>query len=334
MTFTIKQSSISELEAYRTDPIQKLNWSSPFVLPAWMQVWWESFGAGYEMFIRTVKEDKAVIGKTGDTIIGVAPLMRKDNTACFIGSTDVVDYQDFVVIPGKEKDFFNTLLDDLKKNGIDTLDLKHVRPDSLVLNGLTAIAEDKKYSIEKIQEDVSFEMDLPSVFEAYLESLNTKQRHEVKRKLRRLTEEGNIEYHFVDKEPELSKALETFFKMFVDSRQDKAAFLTDKMKQYFRDIVKAMADNGLLRLGVLELDKKPVAEILCFEYNNCLYLYNSGYDPQYVGLSAGVLSKVLAIKDSIDKGIKKFDFLKGAEPYKAHIGGKEIPLFHCRIGIK
>jgi CelD/BcsL family acetyltransferase involved in cellulose biosynthesis len=278
------------------------------------------------MFIRMVKDNNSVIG--------IAPLMRKDNTVSFIGSVDVCDYQDFIVEPGKENDFFDALLSDLQQNGVDTLDLKHVRPDSLVLNELSVIAGENKYSLEKIQEDVSFEMELPSAFDAYLDSLNTKQRHEVRRKLRRLTGEGNIVYHFVNQEPELSRALETFFKMFVESREDKAAFLTDKMKLYFRAVVKAMAANGLLRLGVLELDQKPIAEIMCFEYNKCLYLYNSGYDPQYVGLSAGVLSKVLAIKDCIDRGINKFDFLKGAEPYKAHIGGKEIPLFHCRIGIK
>jgi len=326
MTFTTEQSTLAELEVLLKDSHQNLNWFSPFILPAWMQVWWESFGAGYEMFIRTIKEDKK--------IIGIAPLMKKQKTACFIGSTDVCDYQDFIVKQGKEKDFFTILLDDLRNNDIDILDLKHVRPDSLVMKNLNVIAEEKGLKLTTNQEDVSYEMDLPSSFEEYLESLNNKQRHEVKRKLRRLTEEGSIEYHFEDKEPGLHRAMETFFRMFVDSRQDKAAFLTDKMKQYFRAIAKAMSDNGLLRLGVLELDKKPVAEILCFEYSNCLYLYNSGYDPQYVGLSAGVLSKVLAIKDSIEKGIKKFDFLKGSETYKAHIGGKEVPLFHCLIGIK
>jgi CelD/BcsL family acetyltransferase involved in cellulose biosynthesis len=202
------------------------------------------------------------------------------------------------------------------------------------LSSLAGFAEEKGHTVEKMREDISFEMDLPSTFDAYLESLTTKQRHEVRRKLRRLTEEGNITYRFIDKEPELSAALEMFFRMFVESRQDKAAFLTENMKAYFKALVSAMAQKGLLRLGVLELDNKPVAEIMCFEYNSCIYLYNSGYDPQYVGLSAGLLSKVLAIKDSIDKDIKKFDFLKGPEPYKAHLGGKEVPLFRCLIGIK
>jgi CelD/BcsL family acetyltransferase involved in cellulose biosynthesis len=326
MNNSVVPCTLGELEALRKDPRQKLVWPFPFILPAWMQVWWDAFGTGYEIFIRIVKEN--------DTLIGIAPLMKKDNIACFIGSVDVCDYQDFIVAPGKENAFFNTLLEDLKKQGIKNLDLAHVRPDSLVLNSLKATSEAKGLSVTAAKEDVSFEMPLPDTFDAYLDSLNTKQRHEVRRKLRKITEEGNIEYRFIGSGPELSSALETFFCMFVESREDKAAFLTDKMKLYFRAIVQAMSDTGILRLGVLELDKKPVAEILCFEYDHCLYLYNSGYDPQYVGLSAGVLSKVLAIKYCIDKGIKKFDFLKGAEPYKAHIGGREIYLFRCRIEIQ
>jgi CelD/BcsL family acetyltransferase involved in cellulose biosynthesis len=325
MTHTVKQCSLAELENYREDSRNKLNWSSPFILPAWMQVWWNSFGNDNEIFIRTVYKD--------DEIIGIAPLMRKGDTASFIGSVDVCDYQDFIIVPGKETEFFKILLEDVKKNGIKLLDLKHIRPDSIV-NNLALIAQEKQFVVTSTREDVSFEMDLPNTFDAYLASLNTKQRHEVNRKLRRLTEEGNIEYRFVNQGPELSNTLNEFFRMFVESREDKAAFLTEDMKLYFRNIVDAMSRKGLLRLGILELDKKPVAEILCFEYRDCLYLYNSGYDPQYIGLSVGVLSKVLAIKDCIEKGIKKFDFLKGAELYKAHIGGKEVTLFHCRVGIK
>ena len=326
MNYTISKINLAELDTLHTGSPDLLSWSSVFVLPVWLKVWWNLFGSGHEMFICNVQLD----GKT----IGIAPLMKKGDAVSFLGGTDVCDYQDFIIEPGKEKDFFSALLDDLKKQGVLFLNLAHLRPDSTVLTSLVPLTAEKGYTVETVKEDVSYEMDLPVTFEAYLESLTTKQRHEVRRKLRRFTEEGDIKYRFISQEPELSAALETFFRMFVESRQDKAAFLTDKMKAYFKTLVTALANAGLLRLGVLELDGKPVAEIICFEYRSCMYLYNSGYDPQYIGLSAGLLSKVLAIKDSIDKGIKKFDFLKGPEPYKAHLGGKEVPLSRCRIDIK
>jgi CelD/BcsL family acetyltransferase involved in cellulose biosynthesis len=70
---------------------------------------------------------------------------------------------------------------------------------------------------------------------------------------------------------------------------------------------------------------------MCFDYNATLHLYNSGYDPRYSALSVGLLCKVLSIKDGIESGIKKYDFLKGAEIYKYRLGGQEIPLVDCRI---
>jgi CelD/BcsL family acetyltransferase involved in cellulose biosynthesis len=243
MNYSISQNSLADLDAIRSDSQTKLYWPSVFVLPVWLKVWWGIFGSGRESFIQVVRED----GK----IIGVAPLMKTDSAVSFLGATDVCDYQDFVTMPGKEKEFFAALLDGLKKQGVKTLNLAHVRPDSAVLNFLAPLAQEKGFAVETTREDISFEMELPANFDAYLESLTTKQRHEVRRKLRRLTEEGTIAYRFVDKEPELSAVLETFFKMFVESRQDKAVFLTDTMRTYFRALTAALAGAGLLRLGVL-----------------------------------------------------------------------------------
>jgi len=129
-------------------------------------------------------------------------------------------------------------------------------------------------------------------------------------------------------------AMDIFLKMFTESRQDKATFLTAQMESFLRSLANSMTEAGLLRLGILELDMLPTAMIMCFDYNDCLYLYNSGYDPQYNTLSAGLLCKVLCIKESIQEGKKRVDFLKGSETYKYHLGGREVPLYRCQITIK
>jgi CelD/BcsL family acetyltransferase involved in cellulose biosynthesis len=325
MNYSVIDTNLEDLKSYRADSRQKLNWSSVFVLPEWMQAWWQVFGADTVMRIRTVWK--------GDTIIGIAPLMVKNGTALLIGDTDVCDYLDFIVTPGQEKEFFEIMLDDMKQSGIRQLDLKHVRPDSTVLTSLAPLAQSRGFVVETVKENVSFEMDLPPAFNEYLDALSTKQRHEVRRKLRRLNEEGSIKYRFISDGVAVDANMDTFFRMFVESRQDKADFMTEKMASFFRLMANAMTRVGLMKLGMLELDGKPLAEIICFDYQKCIYLYNSGYDPNYVSLSAGLLSKVLAIKDSIEKGKKKFDFLKGEEMYKHHLGGKEVPLFRCQITI-
>jgi CelD/BcsL family acetyltransferase involved in cellulose biosynthesis len=105
------------------------------------------------------------------------------------------------------------------------------------------------------------------------------------------------------------------------------------MKSFFVLVAEAMAESGLLKWGLLRVDKNPVSAIMCFDYKDCIYLYNSGYDPAYMTLSAGLICKLLAIKNSIEMKKKRFDFLKGAENYKYHLGGKEVPLYRCQIMI-
>jgi CelD/BcsL family acetyltransferase involved in cellulose biosynthesis len=326
MSYVISQDNLGSLSARWKDTKQSLNWPSVFVLPDWMSVWTEVFGDGAELFIRTVRQ--------GENVIGIAPLMLREGTALFIGDTSVCDYQDFITAPGRERDFCGALLDDLERNNVRELDLGHVRPDAAVLTALAPLAGGRGCKVTSSQEAVSFEMALPGSFDDYLEGLSTKQRHEVRRKLRRMSESGDIEYRTITDSAAVPEAMDTFFRMFVESRQDKAEFLTERMRSFFRRLADVMEQLGMLKLGVLSLDTRPVAQIICFDYNNNVYLYNSGYNPDYTALSAGLLSKVLAIKDSIDRGKSRFDFLKGAEVYKGHLGGREVPLYRCRIFIK
>ncbi len=130
-----------------------------------------------------------------------------------------------------------------------------------------------------------------------------------------------------------SPDVDVFLRLFRDSRQDKAAFLTPSMESFFRSLASTMAEMKWLRLSILEIDASPVAATLSFDYKNSVSLYNSGYDPQYSWLSVGVLSKALCIKDSIERGRKTFDFLKGDEEYKYHLGGHEVPLYRCSISL-
>jgi CelD/BcsL family acetyltransferase involved in cellulose biosynthesis len=326
MDDTVTEESLANLSSYWSDSRYNLNWAPVFVSPHWLQVWWQVFGSGAKLFLRVVRQS--------GSIIGIAPLLVRDKTASFLGSADVCDYLDFIVAPGKENDFFNSLLDDLKEKNINQLDLEPVRHDSTVLTQLADIARNRGYEVACTSEDISLEMELPPTFDEYLNMLTAKQRHEVRRKLRRLSEAGKLDYHFVEDRATVPDAMDTFIKMFTESRQDKAAFLTGQMEAFFRLLANTMAEAGLLRLGVLELDTLPTAAIMCFDYHDCVYLYNSGYDPEYNSLSVGLISKVLAIKDSIERGKKRFDFLKGAESYKYHLGGREVPLYRCQITIK
>jgi CelD/BcsL family acetyltransferase involved in cellulose biosynthesis len=292
-----------------------------FSSPEWSKVWWQQFGSGSKLYLGAVRQ--------GGETIGIAPLLVNGDVASFIGSSDVCDYLDFVVAPGSEEGFFRELLDNLKAEGILRLALAPLRPDSTVRTSLINKASKYKWQVSCSPEDVTVELNLPSSWEEYLQLLSGKQRHELNRKLRRLNEEGDLNHRAGTDANENDIAI--FLHLFRDSRQDKSAFLTPQMESFFRSIARAMAEQKMLRLNILELDKKPVAATMCFDYGDTVYLYNSGYEPDYGWLSVGVISKALCIKDSIERHKKRFDFLKGAEAYKYHLGGQELPLYKCSL---
>jgi CelD/BcsL family acetyltransferase involved in cellulose biosynthesis len=255
--------------------------------------------------------------------------MIRDHSAFFIGSVDVCDYLDFIVEPGEEENFFNILLKDLITAGVTILDLAHVRPDSTVITSLMKIAQHQGLQTSTNKEDVSLDLALPVNWEEYLQLLTSKQRHELKRKFRRLAEMGTI--NFRSSTDANSRDIDIFIKLFRDSRGDKAAFLTPPMDLFFRSLFSTMAQIKLLRLNVLELNTKPIAATICLDYKDIVYLYNSGYAPEFNWLSVGLISKAMCIQNSIQRGKKRFDFLKGAEEYKYHLGGQELPLYRCLV---
>ncbi len=325
MDCTVTKESFDSLASIWNEPDNGLDWNSVFVLPVWMRTWWQVFDDGADLLLRAVRR--------GEKVIGIAPLKVKDGTASFVGDADVCDYLDFIVAPGEETEFSSTLLDDLGSNGIKRLELESLRPDSAALTSLAEIAVNRNCEVTIKREDVSLDVELPATWEEYLQVLNSKQRHEVRRKLRRLQEAGKINYRTLEKSEDIRDVMDTFFKMFTESREDKAEFLTEQMESFFRLMTGKLSEAGLLKLGILELDSLPAAMIICFDYKNGVYLYNSGYDPQYTSLSAGLLSKALCIKESIEAKKERFDFLRGDEVYKYRLGGNEIPIYNCRIEI-
>jgi CelD/BcsL family acetyltransferase involved in cellulose biosynthesis len=211
------------------------------------------------------------------------------------------------------------------------LDLNTVRADSKILEGFSRVAENLDCEIFCDEEDVTYELDLPESWDEFLGVLTGKQRHEVRRKLRRLNEAAEVNYRVVAGFHEVMDEMETFLALFGLSRSDKAAFMTDQMATYFRSLAKTMARENLLKLYFLDLDGAPAAAVMCFDYDSTVYLYNNGYDGKFSSLSVGLLSKVLTIKESIRTGRKKYDFLKGTEEYKHRLGGKPVTLYRCQV---
>ena len=324
--YTVTEESPDSLSALWRDPGTGLRWECLFVIPVWLEAWWSVFGTGWTRHICSVRR--------GEDLLGIAPLMLRDQTAYLIGDSDVCDCLDFIVVPGRESEFFRTLLRHLQHQGITRMHLHAQRPGSAVERHLLPSLECEGCPFSWEREDVTFEMDLPATWEEFLGQLSGKQRHEVKRKMRRVNETGCVRVRKAHEERDIEDGLGTFFQLFRLSREDKAAFLTSEREGFFREMAAALSQARLLRLYVCEVGGRPAAAVMCFDYGATRYLYNNGYDPRFRSLSVGIVSKLLTIKDGIDEGQMRYDFLRGNESYKRHLGGKLVSLHGLSVELR
>lgn len=279
-----------------------------FSTPLWGEIYWRHLRRG-NLHLLSMRQSEQVVG--------IAPVIIKDGRVTLLGDKDVCDYLDLIALPGYEKMILESLLNFTNEKKL-ILDLYPLLKGTALAGLLEAMAMHEETWIQGELLDLSYNMEVPSSWEEYLSSLPRKHRHELRRKITRLTREGPI--GFCSLQPAIEN-IEDFFQLF-RQRRDKALFLSAEREAFFRDIIGELGNRGWLKLYFLELKGNKVASTLCFDYGDTLSLYNSGFDPAYAYLSVGLIAKAWTIQEAIRLGRKSFDFLRGTEDYKEHLGGK------------
>jgi CelD/BcsL family acetyltransferase involved in cellulose biosynthesis len=294
-----------------------------FLTPTWLRIWWEEFGEGRPLLLLAAHRSQE--------IIGIAPLMENDGQLSLAGDPNVCDYLDFVLAQGAEEEALSALLDALGQRPWQEVALWGLPEGSPTLELLPRLASAAGYQVHLEREAVAPQMALPASWEEYLESLPGKDRHELLRKLRRLSRVGDHRMERLQQPDEVAAALDEFIHLHRISRPEKAHFMTERMDRFFRRLVMALAEEGAAQLWFLRLAGERVAGLLCFTAPGTLQLYNSGYDPAYGQLAVGLLSKALLIEEAIREGYRRFDFLRGAEPYKYDLGARDRSIYRCLL---
>ena len=319
----IAVTSVESLAQIQKPDNFQLRWDCLFTRPEWMDAWLSCCKGDDKVRIALIHQK--------EKLLGVAPLMMNGHTAELIGSRDLCDYLDFAVDQERPIEFYTALLSHLTEKGIRRIELGPIREDSNTLSILPGVAEQLDWQVKSENDEVSYEMNLPKSWEAYLSELKSKQRHEVRRKLRRLSEKADFNLRSVETPNQLEKDFDSFLDLFRQSRVDKNEFLTEDRLAFFRRLTANMAAAGMLRLYFLDIETKPAACALCFESDDTLYLYNSGYDRKFASWSVGQVCTFLTIKAGIDRGMKCYNFLKGDEVYKKRLGGRRVQLVRLML---
>ena len=296
----------------------------------WHSTWWKAYEPGKLLVLVCRQQGK---------LVGIAPLFITESDsgrlARIIGCVDVTDYLDFIIDGEKMIEVLKAFADQLaaERGDFDILDLCNVPQDSPTRTILPDLLTDRGFATVVERQEVCPVIDLPDDWGGYLLLLDKKQRHEVRRKLRRIHATPNaIDWYIVNGRHNLEDEIEHFVRLMAASDPEKAQFLQDEGNmEFFKTIVPLLHQRGWLQLNFLTVGDERVAAYMNFVYGNRVMVYNSGLNYQDYGqLSPGIVLLAYNIQHAIQNGYKFYDFLRGDESYKYRMGGRDTAVMNIR----
>jgi CelD/BcsL family acetyltransferase involved in cellulose biosynthesis len=334
-----RYDTFEELANYKQDWHALLSQSTshvPFLTYEYLKNWWETRGGG-----EWPQDSQLVLAAAfqEDALVGIAPLFHSNNilgkpALMFVGAIEVSDFLDFIVKPEDLKTFTKGLIDFLMNSDLprwEVLDLYNLLEESPTLSVLKSEAETRGWEHQEVHLQPSPYIPLPGNFETYLTQIDKKQRHEIRRKLRNvdqsLAEPG---LYFTEVEGRLEADVQVFIDMMAQD-PNKRDFLTDAMRQHIHNTAHIAFEQGWLQLAFFTLDGEKAAANLSFNFNDRLWLYNSGWEWEYRDYSPGWVLLAYLIEWAAENGIREFDFMRGDEPYKYKFGGVDRHVYRVTI---
>jgi CelD/BcsL family acetyltransferase involved in cellulose biosynthesis len=242
------------------------------------------------------------------------------------GGSDVSDYLDLLARRGHETESWSALLESRAAERA-TWELQAVPAASPTVTTLPSLAAAVGLMATATVEERCPVLALPPTWDAFLASLPKKHRHELTRKLRRFEREvpdGRVVWETTP--AGIDRRLEDFLALHRASREGKAKFMDARMERFFRRAIGALAATGGARLVLLERPDGPMASFVTLEWDATVGLYNSGFAPAHAALSPGLVLLAHVVRDAIERGRRRFDFLRGEERYKYEFGPTPEPV--------
>ena len=298
---------------------------SPFLSWTWQCEWSRTFAEDRRLEVRCVEDG-------GGSLVALLPLYESSSGSLeILGGADVSDYLDLIAVQGREEEAWMALLQSRAAERVEWA-LHAVPEASPTVIALPTLAAACGLGVLATVEERCPVLALPPSWEAYLARLSGKHRHELQRKMRRLQRDApDAHASSVSAPADIEARIGDFLTLHRSSRVGKARFMDERMERFFRRALGAFAERGAARLWFLDTATGPIAAFVTIEWDGTVGLYNSGFAPERAALSPGVVLLAQVIRDAIERGKEKFDFLRGEERYKYEFEPVPEAVYQVRI---
>jgi CelD/BcsL family acetyltransferase involved in cellulose biosynthesis len=353
-----ERRSLADIPRETWDALASRNpWATPFSAWAFQRAWWDAYSANaHEETLVVVATD----GMGGADPVAIVPLMHRHEVeesdalthttlrhgaeveltpvpptakAVFFGASYHADYATILAAPSDMPAVGAAVaayLASPREKQWDVVDLRRLRcgdpagEELAAAMGALEMAEGWTLNVER--EDVCPVVTLPGGIDmdGYLATLGKKERHEIRRKVRRAQAVGEIR---LDDSPDPLADLDVFIDLHQQRWGDEGLFPPTpggaQSRVLFRRMFELFGADDPLRLAFLSVGGRRIAAGVHFETADGYLYYNAGVDPGARELSPGVLMVYAYVARALASGKSRLDFLRGDEPYKYQWGARD-----------
>jgi CelD/BcsL family acetyltransferase involved in cellulose biosynthesis len=287
----------------------------PMLRHEWLRAWIENFAPGATL--------RTFLARAGKEICAAVPLIEvqeRSADTCFLPMTtwqtpsNDHSQRGGVLLGRRGEEGLKLIWETLVATpGWDRLRLREL-PEGAPEWQLRKWAEEAGYPCGLWVSLRSPYLPLPKSYEAVEKALDGKFRQNLRRRKRRLAEQGEVKYALVDAKD--AKALDTALADLYEieasgwkGKDGTAIAQRPELVGFYTQLARDAAKRGALALGMLTLNGKPVAAHLSVVHGKRHFLIKIGYDESLHEHSPGQQMVSEAIQDSCKRGLTEFDFL-------------------------
>jgi CelD/BcsL family acetyltransferase involved in cellulose biosynthesis len=303
------------------DLVRGMRRPSPFLLHGWILEWWRHFGAGARLTLSVARRD--------GRLVGVAPMYTRRRGGLrvvrFLGGHESA-LADLLVADGEPETTARGLVAELRRQPFDYADLFGLPADS----ELVRAADGSLTTIERVEAPVLL---MPDGWDAaYTAKTSSKKRNLHRRRLRQLSEIGEVEFVLGRTQAELEPLLEEallLHELRWRGRPDGSTFGTETGRDFHRAALRRIADDDVLRIVMMRVGGKPAAFHYFFAFENTMFVHRLAFDPALSRASPGLVATLETLRVASDEGLTRVEYLGGDERYKLELSDHLEPLYQA-----
>ncbi len=308
----------------------------------WLDSWWRHYGS-VKSHTMLRRELRIVTIRDAGKLVALAPWFLERSVTGghvlkFLGCGETYsDYLSILAADGWEARAATLLARHLTgdvRGEWDALEVSGVDEEDQTTVCLMLELESRGHLVRRQPDLNCWRIYLPATWDEYLERLSKSHRKQIRRAERRLADAGSMHQWQAISPEEVSRAVSLLIELHQNRHRSlgrRGAFGSARFLAFQQEVIPRMAQAGMLRLDVLEIDQAAIAVEYQLSSMDVVYDYQSGLDPEFLELEPGRVSLAAAVRAAIEKRFRAFDLLRGDEPYKAHWRAERRPTLCARV---